>query len=82
MCSACGQLSGCWSAGPGTGCVRQCISAQVRLYNLGRGECCVGLSSFKLPGQLIRQYIFSRGQAECFIVGPELPNLRASGPGE
>ena len=80
MRSVCGQLPGCWSGGSGSGCVTQCICAQVRLYNLGTVECRVGLSSFEVPGQLIRQDIFVRGQAECCIVGPELPNLRASGP--
>ena len=43
MCSVCGQLSGCCSGGPGSGCVRQCITAQVRLYNLGIFEGHVGL---------------------------------------
>ena len=33
-----------------------------------------------VPGKLIRQDIFSRGHAEYCIVGPELPNVRASGP--
>ena len=81
ICSVGGQLPWCWSGGSGSGSVRQCISAQGRLYNLGTVECRLGLSSFEVPGQLIRQDIFSRGQAECCIVCPELPNLRASGPG-
>ena len=81
MCSLCGQLPACWTGGSGSGCVRECISTQVRLYNLGTVECRIGLSSFEVTGQLIRQDIFSTGQAECCIVGPELPNLRASGPG-
>ena len=67
--------------GSGSGCGRLWISAQVRLYNLGIVECRVGLSSFEVTGKLIRQDIFSRVQAECCIVGPELPNLRALGPG-
>ena len=80
ICSVCSQL-------PGFGqvvlaqVVRECISAQVRLYNLGIVECRVGVSSFEVPGLLIRHDILSRGQADCCIVGPELPNLRASGPG-
>ena len=81
MCSVCGQLPGCWSGGSGSGGIRQCISVQVRLYNLGTVVCLVGLSSFEVPRQLIRQDIFSRGQAECCIVDPELPNLGSSGPG-
>ena len=81
ICSVCGQLPGCWSGGSGTGFVKQSISAQVRLYDLDTFECRVGLSSFEVPGQLIRQDIFSRGQAECCFVGPDLPNLRDSGPG-
>ena len=81
MGSGCGQLSGCCSGVPGSGCVRQCITAQVRLYNLGTVECRVGLFSFNVPGQFIGQYFVSRGQAECCNDGQELANLWASGPG-
>ena len=52
MCSVCGQLSGCCSGGMDSGCVRQCISAQVRLYNLGTVEFHVGSSSFIVSGKL------------------------------
>ena len=81
ICSVGGELSWCSSGGSGSGSVRQCISAQGRLYNLGTVECRLGLPSFEVPGRLIRQDILSGGQAECGIVVPELPNMRASGSG-
>ena len=81
MCSVCVQLPGFWSGVSGSCGVRKCISAQVTLYNLGTVECRLGLYSFEVPGQLIKQDIFARGQSECCIVGPELQNYWTSGPG-
>ena len=64
----CGQLSGCSSGGPGSGSVRQCIIAQVRLYNLGTFECRVGLFSFNVPGSSLGNILFLEGRQSAAMM--------------
>ena len=79
ICSVCGQLPESGQEVLAHVVSDSALVPRLDYKNLGTVESRVGLSSFEVPGQLIMQDIFSIGQAECSIMGLELPKLKASG---